>query len=232
MRRNSLVPECPPAAGQPRSESDSVEARLRRVRPPATWFDATKEERAAIIAAGETSAPRAQSLDELSEGNEGLDLPELDTVLMLRPTESRILWLHLQPSGRRPGGPRPAGARPGRADPFVCCDGVDFVDWEGEADHRPVAAPRSSPSHAVAGTRVEGLTPPASRSPVLPTPRAGPSSPAPCEVGRGIGRQLLQRSEVAELTPKLVPARRVAGVQAEPPVARREAPADGLTAWA
>jgi superfamily II DNA or RNA helicase len=43
--------------------------------------------------------PRAQSLDELSEGrldvicavdvfNEGLDLPELDTVLMLRPTES------------------------------------------------------------------------------------------------------------------------------------------------
>jgi hypothetical protein len=25
--------------------------------------------------------------------NEGLDLPELDTVLMLRPTESRILWL-------------------------------------------------------------------------------------------------------------------------------------------
>ncbi len=52
----------------------------------------------------ETSAPRARSLDELSEGkldvicavdvfNEGLDLPELDTVLMLRPTESRILWL-------------------------------------------------------------------------------------------------------------------------------------------
>jgi superfamily II DNA or RNA helicase len=59
-------------------------------------------------ARGETSAPRAQSLDELSEGNESLDLPELDTVLMLRPTESRILWLHLQPSGRRPGGPQPA----------------------------------------------------------------------------------------------------------------------------
>jgi HKD family nuclease len=39
------------------------------------------------------SAPRAQSPDELSEGNEGLDLPELDTVLMLRPTESRIPWL-------------------------------------------------------------------------------------------------------------------------------------------
>ena len=25
--------------------------------------------------------------------NEGLDLPDLDTVLMRRPTESRILWL-------------------------------------------------------------------------------------------------------------------------------------------
>jgi superfamily II DNA or RNA helicase len=25
--------------------------------------------------------------------NEGLDLPELDTVLMLRPTESSIVWL-------------------------------------------------------------------------------------------------------------------------------------------
>jgi superfamily II DNA or RNA helicase len=60
--------------------------------------------RAVAVHSGPTSAPRAQSLDELSEGrldvicavdvfNEGLDLPELDTVLMLRPTESRILWL-------------------------------------------------------------------------------------------------------------------------------------------
>jgi superfamily II DNA or RNA helicase len=60
--------------------------------------------RAVAVHSGETSAPRAQSLDELSEGgqdvicavdvfNEGLDLPELDTNLMLRPTESRILWL-------------------------------------------------------------------------------------------------------------------------------------------
>ena len=32
--------------------------------------------------------------------NEGLDLPELDTILMLRPTESRILWL--QQFGRGP----------------------------------------------------------------------------------------------------------------------------------
>lgn len=60
--------------------------------------------RAVAVHSGDTSAPRAQSLEELSEGkldvicavdvfNEGLDLPELDTVLMLRPTESRILWL-------------------------------------------------------------------------------------------------------------------------------------------
>ena len=60
--------------------------------------------RAVAVHSGDTSAPRAQSLDQLSAGqldvicavdmfNEGVDLPELDTVLMLRPTESRILWL-------------------------------------------------------------------------------------------------------------------------------------------
>jgi superfamily II DNA or RNA helicase/HKD family nuclease/diadenosine tetraphosphate (Ap4A) HIT family hydrolase len=60
--------------------------------------------RAVAVHSGATSAPRAQSLDELSSGhlqvicavdvfNEGLDLPELDTVLMLRPTESRVVWL-------------------------------------------------------------------------------------------------------------------------------------------
>ena len=60
--------------------------------------------RAVAVHSGDTSAPRAKSLEELAAGhldvicavdvfNEGLDLPELDTVLMLRPTESRILWL-------------------------------------------------------------------------------------------------------------------------------------------
>jgi len=60
--------------------------------------------RAVAVHSGPTSANRAQSLEQLSAGhldvicavdvfNEGLDLPELDTVLMLRPTESRILWL-------------------------------------------------------------------------------------------------------------------------------------------
>jgi len=33
--------------------------------------------------------------------NEGVDIPTLDTVMMLRPTESRILWL--QQFGRGPG---------------------------------------------------------------------------------------------------------------------------------
>ena len=60
--------------------------------------------RAVAVHAGETSAPRAASLERLSTGqldvicavdvfNEGLDLPDLDTLLMLRPTESRIVWL-------------------------------------------------------------------------------------------------------------------------------------------
>jgi superfamily II DNA or RNA helicase/HKD family nuclease/diadenosine tetraphosphate (Ap4A) HIT family hydrolase len=72
--------------------------------------------RAVAVHAGSTSAPRAHSLEELEAGeldvvfavdmfNEGVDLPQVDTVLMLRPTESRTLWL--QQFGRglryRPG---------------------------------------------------------------------------------------------------------------------------------
>lgn len=60
--------------------------------------------RAVAVHAGPTSAPRAHSLEQLDAGeidvvfavdmfNEGVDLPHVDTVLMLRPTESRILWL-------------------------------------------------------------------------------------------------------------------------------------------
>jgi len=60
--------------------------------------------RAVAVHAGDSSAPRAQSLDRLKQGdldvlfavdmfNEGVDLPQLDTVMMLRPTESSILWL-------------------------------------------------------------------------------------------------------------------------------------------
>jgi hypothetical protein len=68
------------------------------------------------VHSGETSAPRAHSLEQLNGGqldilfavdmfNEGVDLPNVDTIMMLRPTESQILWL--QQFGRglrhRPG---------------------------------------------------------------------------------------------------------------------------------
>jgi len=59
---------------------------------------------AKAVHAGPTSAPRAESLEALQAGalsvlcavdmfNEGVDVPALDTVMMLRPTESRIVWL-------------------------------------------------------------------------------------------------------------------------------------------
>lgn len=60
--------------------------------------------RAVAVHSGESSAPRAHSLERLEAGeldivfavdmfNEGVDLPSIDSILMLRPTESRILWL-------------------------------------------------------------------------------------------------------------------------------------------
>jgi hypothetical protein len=60
--------------------------------------------RTVAVHSGERSAPRAASLEKLETGeldaifavdifNEGLDVPQIDTVMMLRPTESRILWL-------------------------------------------------------------------------------------------------------------------------------------------
>jgi len=60
--------------------------------------------RVASVHSGLDSDPRAKSLEALSTGeldivfavdmfNEGLDIPSIDTVLMLRPTESSILWL-------------------------------------------------------------------------------------------------------------------------------------------
>ena len=74
--------------------------------------------RAASVHSGVGSAPRAGSLEKLERGelqavfavdmfNEGVDLPHVDTVLMLRPTESRILWLQQFGRGLRiaPGKP-------------------------------------------------------------------------------------------------------------------------------
>jgi superfamily II DNA or RNA helicase len=60
--------------------------------------------RAVSVHSGANTAPRAASLEALEAGaldiicavdmfNEGVDLPNVDTVMMLRPTESAILWM-------------------------------------------------------------------------------------------------------------------------------------------
>ncbi len=68
--------------------------------------------RAAAVHSGETSAPRTLTMEALQRGdldivfsvdmfNEGVDVPAIDTVLMLRPTESRIIWLQQLGRGLR-----------------------------------------------------------------------------------------------------------------------------------
>ena len=60
--------------------------------------------RAVAVHSGPGSAPRATSLEKLADGrlqvlfsidifNEGVDIPTIDTVLMLRPTESSVIWM-------------------------------------------------------------------------------------------------------------------------------------------
>ncbi len=60
--------------------------------------------RAVAVHSGPNSAPRASSLEQLEAGeldaifsvdmfNEGVDVPNIDTVLMLRPTESTVIWM-------------------------------------------------------------------------------------------------------------------------------------------
>lgn len=67
---------------------------------------------AVAVHSGQGSAPRATSLERLREGelqivfavdmfNEGVDVPTIDTVLMLRPTESIIIWLQQLGRGLR-----------------------------------------------------------------------------------------------------------------------------------
>ena len=69
---------------------------------------------AAAVHSGPTSAPRAESLAKFREGllevlcavdvfNEGLDVPDVNTVLMLRPTESPIVFLQQLGRGLRRG---------------------------------------------------------------------------------------------------------------------------------
>ena len=68
--------------------------------------------RAVAVHSGANSAPRATSLERLRDGelevifavdmfNEGVDVPSIDTVLMLRPTESTIIWLQQLGRGLR-----------------------------------------------------------------------------------------------------------------------------------
>ena len=67
---------------------------------------------AVAVHSGPTSAPRVLSVEELRSGdlqvvstvdvfNEGLDVPEVDTVLMLRPTESPVVFLQQLGRGLR-----------------------------------------------------------------------------------------------------------------------------------
>jgi superfamily II DNA or RNA helicase/diadenosine tetraphosphate (Ap4A) HIT family hydrolase/HKD family nuclease len=67
---------------------------------------------AAVHSNAQTTDPREESLEQLERGdldvlfavdmfNEGLDIKNVDTVLMLRPTESRILWLQQLGRGLR-----------------------------------------------------------------------------------------------------------------------------------
>jgi superfamily II DNA or RNA helicase/HKD family nuclease/diadenosine tetraphosphate (Ap4A) HIT family hydrolase len=67
-------------------------------------FFAAADVPAVAVHSGRSSAPRSASLKRLKSGdvqvvfavdmfNEGVDLPNVDTVMMLRPTESRVLWL-------------------------------------------------------------------------------------------------------------------------------------------
>jgi len=68
--------------------------------------------RAVAVHAGSKSAPRATSLKQLADGeidvifavdmfNEGVDVPAIDTVMMLRPTESTVIWLQQLGRGLR-----------------------------------------------------------------------------------------------------------------------------------
>jgi len=69
----------------------------------------------AAVHAGTASDPRAVSLERLADGelkvvfavdmfNEGVDVPAIDTVMMLRPTESQIVWLQQFGRGLRKHG--------------------------------------------------------------------------------------------------------------------------------
>jgi superfamily II DNA or RNA helicase/diadenosine tetraphosphate (Ap4A) HIT family hydrolase/HKD family nuclease len=74
--------------------------------------------RSVAVHAGSESAPRATSLQQLAKGeldvifsvdmfNEGVDVPNIDTVLMLRPTESTVVWMQQFGRGLRKAPDKP-----------------------------------------------------------------------------------------------------------------------------
>lgn len=81
-------------------------------------FFSSRGVRSVAVHAGDGSAPRSTSLQQLASGelevifsvdmfNEGVDVPNIDTVLMLRPTESTVIWMQQFGRGLRkaPGKP-------------------------------------------------------------------------------------------------------------------------------
>ncbi len=115
-RSNRFDPEALDAAvaTQKRAQNALEQYQTRRENEPSpfvapsvtrtSWrITSNQNIRAAAVHSGEGTAPRARSLEKLRDSeldvifavdifNEGVDLPNVDTIMMLRPTESRILW--------------------------------------------------------------------------------------------------------------------------------------------
>jgi superfamily II DNA or RNA helicase/diadenosine tetraphosphate (Ap4A) HIT family hydrolase len=83
-----------------------------------TEFFNARGVRSVAVHAGNGSAPRATSLQQLAGGeldvifsvdifNEGVDVPNVDTVLMLRPTESTVIWMQQFGRGLRKAPDKP-----------------------------------------------------------------------------------------------------------------------------
>lgn len=77
-----------------------------------TDFAQARGLRSVAVHSGDSSAPRTSALKALDDGdldivfavdmfNEGVDVPSIDTVLMLRPTESAVIWLQQLGRGLR-----------------------------------------------------------------------------------------------------------------------------------
>ena len=81
---------------------------------PTSWPNTSAHRGVAAVAvhSGGSTSPRAESLDQLVDGslsiifsvdmfNEGVDVPTIDLVMMLRPTESSVVFLQQLGRGLR-----------------------------------------------------------------------------------------------------------------------------------